>query len=61
MPGVPGLAITATCFDGNAREYETIVIQEAVAGIGARKTKALRLLEASRAATVLKLASYLRR
>ena len=53
--------ITATCFDGNAREYETIVIQEAVAGIGSRKTTALRLLQASRAATVLKLASYLRR
>lgn len=53
--------ITATCFDGNAREYETIVIREAVAGIGARKTTALRLLEASKAATVLKLASYLHR
>ena len=53
--------ITATCFDGNAREYDTIVVQEAVAGIGSRKTTALRLLEESKAATVLKLASYLRR
>lgn len=53
--------ITATCFDGNAREYDTIVVQEAVAGIGSRKTTALRLLEASRAATVIKLASYLQR
>lgn len=53
--------ITATCFDGNAREYEMIVVQEAVAGIGSRKATALRLLEASKAATVLKRASYLRR
>lgn len=53
--------ITATCFDANAREYDTIVVQEAVAGIGSRKTTALRLLEESKAATVLKMASYLRR
>lgn len=53
--------ITATCFDANAREYQTIVVQEAVAGIGSRKTTALRVLEESKAATVLKIASYLRR
>lgn len=53
--------ITATCLDSNAREYETIVVQEAVAGMGAGKNTALRLLEVSNAATVLKLSSYLRR
>ncbi len=53
--------ITATCFDANAREYDTIVVQEAVAGIGSRKATALRLLEESKAATVLKMESYLRR
>jgi hypothetical protein len=37
------------------------VVHEAVAGIGSRKTTALRLLEESKAATVLKIASYLRR
>lgn len=53
--------ITATCLDGNAREYKMIVVQEATAGIGSRKATALRLLEESNAATVLKLPSYLRR
>lgn len=53
--------IAATCFDSNAREYHTIVVQEAVAGIGSRRTTALRLLGDSKAASVLKLASYLRR
>ncbi|WP_315385989.1 isochorismatase family cysteine hydrolase [uncultured Stenotrophomonas sp.] len=53
--------ITATCFDSNAREYETIVVQEAVAGIGSTRTTALRLLHDSKAARVVKLATYLRR
>jgi len=53
--------IAATCFDSNAREYDTIVVQEAVAGIGSLRTTALRLLDDSKAARVLSLASYLRR
>ncbi len=53
--------ITATCFDSNAREYDTIVVEEAVAGLGANRRTALRLLQDSKAARVLKLASYLRR
>ncbi|WP_367346010.1 cysteine hydrolase family protein [Stenotrophomonas bentonitica] len=51
--------ITATCFDSNAREYNTVVVEEAVAGIGSRRRTALRLLEDSKAARVLKLESYL--
>lgn len=53
--------IAATCFDSNAREYDTIVVREAVAGIGSLRTTALRLLDDSKAARVLRLASYLRR
>ncbi len=53
--------ITATCFDSNAREYDTIVVQEAVAGMGSMRATALQLLADSKAARVLKLASYLRR
>ena len=53
--------ITATCFDSNAREYDPIVVEEAVAGLGANRRTALRLLQDSKAARVLKLASYLRR
>ena len=47
--------ITATCMDSNAREYETVVVEEAVAGVGAGKSTALRLLEASKAAHVFTL------
>jgi len=53
--------VAATCFDSNGREYRTVVIREAVAGIGPRKATALRLLEDSKAANVVRLASYLAR
>lgn len=53
--------ITATCLDGNAREYEMVVVQEAVAGIGTGKAAALHLLEQSKAASVIKIATCLRR
>ncbi len=53
--------VAATCFDSNAREYRTVVIREAVAGIGSGKATALRLLEESKAAKVLRLDSYLAR
>lgn len=53
--------VAATCFDSNAREYDTVVIREAVAGIGTRKTTALRLLHDSKAARVVQLRSYLTR
>jgi len=53
--------VAATCFDSNAREYDTVVIREAVAGIGSQKTTALRLLQDSKAADVLRLATYLAR
>src|SRR5690606_25604315 len=53
--------VAATCFDSNSREYDTVVIPEAVAGIGPRKARALRLLEESKAARLLRLDSYLRR
>lgn len=53
--------VAATCFDSNAREYDTVVVREAVAGIAARKTTALRLLQDSKAASVVQLDSYLRR
>lgn len=53
--------VAATCFDSNAREYDTVVIREAVAGKGAHKTTALRLLQDAKAAKVLRLATYLSR
>lgn len=53
--------IAATCFDSNAREYETVVIAEAVAGISARKNRALQLLKESKAAKVASVDSYLGR
>lgn len=53
--------VAATCFDSNAREYDTVVVREAVAGIAARKATALRLLQDSKAASVVQLDSYLRR
>ncbi|MBT2767077.1 cysteine hydrolase [Stenotrophomonas sp. ISL-67] len=53
--------VAATCFDSNAREYDTVVVREAVAGIADRKASALRLLQNSKAAEVIQLSSYLRR
>lgn len=53
--------VAATCFDSNAREYDTVVVREAVAGERSKKTTALRLLEESKAAKVLRITSYLRR
>lgn len=53
--------VAATCFDSNAREFDTYLVREAVAGIGSRKSTALRLLQDSKAAKVLQMSSYLRR
>ncbi|MBD3825586.1 isochorismatase family cysteine hydrolase [Stenotrophomonas sp.] len=53
--------IAATCFDSNAREYDTVVIRETVASMGLRKETALRLLQDSKAARILTLRSYLSR
>lgn len=53
--------IAATCFDSNAREYDTVVIRETVASRGSRKETALHLLQDSNAARVLMLRSYLSR
>jgi nicotinamidase-related amidase len=50
--------VAATCFDSNAREYETVVIREAVAGIATRKSTALRLLQQSKAARVISMKHY---
>lgn len=52
--------IAATCMDSNAREYDTVVVREAVAAIGDRKARALRLLHESNAARVVGLSTYLR-
>lgn len=51
--------VAATCFDSNAREYDTVVVREAVAGIGRAKATALRLLEDGKAARVVPLQRYL--
>lgn len=51
--------IASTCFDSNSREYETVVVPEAIAGIGARKARALQLLEDSQAAKVVPIDRYL--
>jgi len=53
--------ITATCHDSNAREYDTIVVREAVAGMGSNKARALRLLEDASTATVVSLKTILAR
>ncbi len=52
--------IAATCFDANSREYETLVVREAVAGIGARKTRALKLIEDAQAAKVVPIETVLK-
>lgn len=51
--------IASTCYDSNAREYDTVVVPEAVAGIGAKKARALRLLEESSTARLVSLKSLL--
>lgn len=51
--------IAATCFDSNAREYDTVVVKEAVAGIGSTKGRALRMLEESSTVTLMTLKSLL--
>lgn len=51
--------VAATCFDSNAREYDTVVVREAVAGIGRAKSTALRLLEDGKAARVVPVQRYL--
>lgn len=53
--------IASTCYDSKAREYDTVVVPEAVAGVGAKKARALRLLEDSSTATVVSLKSMLAR
>ncbi|KAB7629631.1 cysteine hydrolase family protein [Stenotrophomonas sp. NPDC101269] len=52
--------IASTCFDSNSREYETVLVPEAVAGIGARKARALQLLEDAQAARLVPIERYLR-
>ena len=53
--------IASTCYDSKAREYDTVVVPEAVAGVGAKKVRALRLLEDSSTATMVSLKSMLAR
>ncbi|WP_342589211.1 isochorismatase family cysteine hydrolase [Stenotrophomonas sp. SAM-B] len=51
--------IASTCYDSKAREYDTVVVPEAVAGSGAKKARALRLLEESSTVSLVSLKSLL--
>ncbi len=52
--------VAATCFDANSREYDTVVVKEAVAGSGQSAKLALAMLEGAKAAKVMSMTSFLK-